>query len=94
MGKEDRKRNPQETARFDSAPFVAQMKTPVEEPRPEGAGKPEVAGPIYSRVATLHDPLTTGLLAEVARRAETVELDEETIEAARQAELPRVAKVR
>lgn len=32
------------------------------------------------RAATLHDPLTTGLLAEVARRTQTAEFDADVIE--------------
>src|SRR5687768_2273711 len=39
--------------------------------------------PTTSRTSTLVDPLTTGLLAEVARRTATVELDPSTLEVAR-----------
>ncbi len=46
-------------------------------------GSQAQALPTSSRTTTLCDPLTTGLLAEVARRAATVELDPETIEVAR-----------
>jgi hypothetical protein len=38
-------------------------------------GSQPAALPTTSRTATLADPLTTGLLAEVARRTSTVELD-------------------
>ena len=31
------------------------------------------------RTKTLHDPMTTGLLAEVARRSQTAEFDEDQI---------------
>jgi hypothetical protein len=50
---------------------------------PEDVRNPDVSELALSRVATLHDPLTTGLLAEVARRAETTEFDDETIAEAR-----------
>ena len=38
--------------------------------------------PTTSRTATVHDPMTTGLLAEVARRTSTMEIDPSTIMAA------------
>lgn len=47
------------------------------------AGSQSNALPTTSRTATLADPLTTGLLAEVARRTSTMEIDPATIEAAR-----------
>jgi hypothetical protein len=47
---------------------------------------PDIGGPVFSRVATLHDPLTTGLLAEVSRRMETLDFDDETIEEAKRTE--------
>ncbi len=42
---------------------------------------PKVAPPtpMRSRTATLDDPMTTQLLAEVARRAQTVDLDAEAL---------------
>ncbi len=39
--------------------------------------------PVTSRTTTLADPLTTSLLAEVARRTSTVEIDPSVIAAAR-----------
>ncbi len=39
--------------------------------------KPEVS--LMSRAKTLHDPLTTSLLAEVARRSQTMELSPEQV---------------
>lgn len=39
--------------------------------------------PIASRTTTLADPLTTSLLAEVARRTSTVEIDPSVLAAAR-----------
>ncbi|MBA3391537.1 MAG: hypothetical protein H0T89_02780 [Deltaproteobacteria bacterium] len=38
--------------------------------------------PITSRAATVHDPLTMALLAEVARNSQTAEIDPSKIEAA------------
>lgn len=46
-------------------------------------GSQPAALPTTSRTATLADPLTTGLLAEVARRTSAVELDPSTVEVAR-----------
>lgn len=37
---------------------------------------------VVSRAATLHDPLTTSLLAEVARRSQTSEFDADDVAAA------------
>ena len=39
--------------------------------------------PTHPRTTTVCDPLTTAMLAEVARRAATVELDPDTVEVAR-----------
>lgn len=44
------------------------------------AGSQPNAEPTTSRTATLPDPLTTGVLAEVARRSRTVEVAPESIE--------------
>src|SRR5438874_9208795 len=41
---------------------------------------------LVSRATTLHDPLTTSLLAEVARRSQTLELDPEQVDEAKAAE--------
>jgi hypothetical protein len=45
-------------------------------------GSQPEALPTTSRTATLMDPLTTGLLAEVARRTQTMEYDPDTVAAA------------
>jgi hypothetical protein len=45
-------------------------------------GSQGAALPTTSRTATVHDPMTTGLLAEVARRTSTMEIDPRTIAAA------------
>jgi hypothetical protein len=52
---------------------LAQGTTP---PRgtPQIETEPDPAIDLRSRTATIHDPLTTSLLAEVARRAQTVDL--------------------
>lgn len=49
---------------------------------PVPAGSQTEARPATSRTATLSDPLTTGLLAEVARRSQTIEVGPQTIEEA------------
>ena len=55
----------------------------TDEPGPIAAGSQGEALPTTSRTATLCDPLTTGLLAEVARRSQTIELDPTAVEAAK-----------
>ena len=50
---------------------------------PIAKGSQDAALPVTSRTQTLADPMTTGLLAEVARRTATVELDPGVIELAR-----------
>ena len=47
----------------------------------EKPAEPEAPPPraVMSRAATLHDPLTTSLLAEVARRSQTSEFDTDEI---------------
>lgn len=49
---------------------------------PIAAGSQPQAMPTTSRTATLSDPLTTGLLAEVARRSRTREVSAGTLEEA------------
>lgn len=51
-------------------------------------GSQPAALPTTSRTATLADPLTTGLLAEVARRTSTVELDPSAVAVARRSTKP------
>ena len=85
------------TRRFDSSDLVALTKKPIveteqamveDDPFAEwnepvvATGSQNEALPTTSRTATLHDPLTTGLLAEVARRTSTLEIDPRTIELA------------
>jgi hypothetical protein len=63
---------------------------PKPEPEPQSDAKPEdtdrevqqIDAPpeiALARAATLDDPMTTGLLAEVARRSQTADFDEELI---------------
>ena len=49
--------------------------------RPAGTQRP-TDRPLLSRTATLDDPLTTSLLAEVARRSRTIEVSPEQIDQA------------
>jgi len=44
-----------------------------------GTNAPAGGDPQRSRTATVHDPFTTGLLAEVARRSQTAELSPDQI---------------
>jgi hypothetical protein len=50
---------------------------------PVAKGSQNAALPVTSRTKTLADPLTTSLLAEVARRTSTVEIDPSVIALAR-----------
>jgi len=90
-------RSARTTRRFDSSDLVALTKKPIveteqamveDDPFAEwnepvvATGSQNEALPTTSRTATLHDPLTTGLLAEVARRTATLEIDPSTIEVA------------
>jgi len=87
MGKRDDIRG-RSTREFDSARLAALTRKPKPEPqaeaKPDGDDRevqqidapPEIA---LTRAATLDDPMTTGLLAEVARRSQTADFDEELI---------------
>ncbi|HEY5946558.1 MAG TPA: hypothetical protein VIV40_13745 [Kofleriaceae bacterium] len=83
MGKRDDMKS-RTTREFDSARLAALTKAKVSEVEvqqiaaaAEGAdGGGEIS---LGRTATLDDPMTTGLLAEVARRSQTAEFDEELI---------------
>lgn len=85
MGKRDDV--PRTTREFDSAKLAAltkqalanepsSSKVHVEPVQEEDASEPV---PTVGRTATLDDPLTTGLLAEVARRSQTSDFDEDLI---------------
>lgn len=55
---------------------------------PVADGSQHAMLPVTSRTTTLADPLTTSLLAEVARRTSTVEIDPSVLEAAREQTKP------
>jgi hypothetical protein len=73
------------TRRFDSSQLAELTKKPVEEqlqqPGTSDDGE-EAALAIASRTATVHDPLTTELLAEVARRSQTIEVSPDMVDTA------------
>jgi hypothetical protein len=80
MGGDDRKRNGP-TKRFtreELAELARQARREPDEESPPAAAAPGTPTPM-SRSQTLHDPLTTQLLAEVARRVQA-ELDERAAE--------------
>ena len=62
-------------------PAVLRTATPSTPATPDPAGTP-----LISRTATLDDPLTTSLLAEVARRSQTIDVSPEQIAEARDIE--------
>jgi hypothetical protein len=81
MGKRDDKgpplRTPSATREFDTSRLAALTKQPL----PEGVEVSEdEAGISIGRAATVTDPLTTSLLAEVARRSQTADFDEELVQ--------------
>ena len=91
-------RSERTTRRFQSSDLIAQTKKPiVEQPVPQdddpladwsdvpsvAAGSQPEALPATSRTQTVSDPMATALLAEVARRTKTIEMDPLTVEAAR-----------
>ena len=82
------------TRRFDNGKLVALTKQPDEihvadsddDPFAEWddsvaipAGSQPEALPTASRTATVCDPLTTGVLAEIARRTATIEIDPDAV---------------
>jgi hypothetical protein len=67
------------TKEFDSARLAALTKEKLSEAEVQKvAAEPEDAITL-GRTATLDDPMTTGLLAEVARRSQTSEFDDDVI---------------
>ena len=81
MGKRD-DRSARTTREFDSARLAALTKEQLDD-----AGVQQIAAPTeppdvevaLGRTTTLDDPMTTGLLAEVARRSQTSEFDDDVI---------------
>jgi hypothetical protein len=84
MGKRD-DRAPRQTREFDTGRLAALTKQPLPDQSgpaktvAEAVEQDDAAGISLGRAATIDDPMTTGLLAEVARRSQTTEFDEETI---------------
>jgi hypothetical protein len=84
MGKRDDVRG-RKTREFDSARLAALTKEklsdadaqPIAAPEDIKLSPEEVIS--FGRARTLDDPLTTGLLAEVARRSQTTEFDDDLI---------------
>jgi hypothetical protein len=65
------------TREFDAARLAALTK----ESRPDTDDEAQhIDVPAVGRAATIDDPLTTGLLAEVARRSQTTEFDDDLIQ--------------
>ena len=77
MGKGDNTR-PRKTRELDAVKLAALTKESKSTiPPPTTHEQPVIA---VGRAKTLDDPFTTGLLAEVARRSQTQEFDEDMIE--------------
>ena len=83
----DDHRADRKTRRFDSAK-LAELARGTQKIEPIGVAKPAVPTPpmpedrppARPRTETIEDPMTTAMLAEVARRAQTVDFDEKLIE--------------
>jgi hypothetical protein len=85
MGKRDDVK-PRKTREFDSARLAALTKEKLSDAEAQQIAAPlTTADPITAdqisvgRAMTLDDPMTTGLLAEVARRSQTTEFDDDVI---------------
>jgi len=81
---EGEKRTPVRVAKLVSRPPVGRTeKAGAAEAKALAVGTQEVpSAPLTSRTATLDDPLTTSLLAEVTRRSRTVEVAADQIDEA------------
>jgi hypothetical protein len=75
MGKPD-DRAPRITREFDTGKLAALTKQPLPDEEVKAAEPPPIA---VGRAATIDDPMTTGLLAEVARRSQTTDFDDDLI---------------
>ena len=91
MGKRDDTKS-RRTREFDSARLAALTKEQAAEAEAHAAAEAQAAAAqallqqnaapdeiSVGRAATLDDPMTTGLLAEVARRSQTADFDEELV---------------
>jgi len=67
----------------DKPPAGSADKPRLPQVRPARIAKSSTTPPLTSRTATLDDPLTTSLLAEIARRPATVEMSPAELAAAR-----------
>ena len=82
----DRDKHARQTARFDSRKLAELTKTHI--PAEAGSddhgvpGTPKREPLAMPRTTTLDDPLTTSLLAEVARRSRTIEISPAQIDEA------------
>ncbi len=80
----DDHRAERKTRRFDSAKLAELARgTQKIEPVARQSPTPPPADerpPLRARTETIEDPMTTAMLAEVARRAQTVDFDEKLIE--------------
>jgi hypothetical protein len=80
MGKRD-DNNPRDTLELDPAQLAALTKQARQAIAAAVPGAREDEVPVaVGRASTLVDPLTTSLLAEVARRSQTQEFDDDVIE--------------
>lgn len=87
MSESGRQRPPRATRRFDSAKLAAATRNAeADEPEDAPARAPSSPGAAEGiampRAMTVEDPITTQLLAEVARNSHTVDFDEAVIEEA------------
>lgn len=73
-------RDSRDTVRFEPEQLAELTKQAEADVRDADSG--EIA---RSRTSTVHDPLTTGLLAEASRRSQTIELDDDVIQDAARA---------
>jgi hypothetical protein len=76
MGKREDKRT---TRELDPAQLAALARSAVPEEDERGDKQEQAEAVNFGRAPTIDDPLTTGLLAEVARRSQTTEFDDELI---------------
>ena len=73
MGTRDNSRPARPTKPYDPSKLAALTAKPLAETR---AASPAEPLPVTSRTATVHDPLTTELLAEVTRRSQTLDFED------------------
>jgi hypothetical protein len=86
MGEGERSKKPaveDPGRRIERGTATGDPRLPASDARDTSGGKRDATGaserPTIPRTATLDDPLTTSLLAEVARRSRTIEVEPEQI---------------